>query len=83
MALNPEQVFEKAELPRGLTEKTIAELRDDMDTKLTGHPPFVAAPRDHHDRAEILGAGGLLRRSRSSAWRLACQSPVTERWAAS
>ena len=27
MALNPESVFQKAELPRGLTEKTIAELR--------------------------------------------------------
>jgi LPS export ABC transporter permease LptG len=44
MALNPEQVFEKATLPRGLTEKTIAELRDDMHTKLTGHPQYSPHP---------------------------------------
>jgi LPS export ABC transporter permease LptG len=44
MALNPEQVFEKANLPRGLTEKTIAELREDMHTKLTGNPPLSPHP---------------------------------------
>jgi lipopolysaccharide export system permease protein len=44
MALNPEQVFEKATLPRGLTEKTIAELREDMHTKLVGHPQLSPHP---------------------------------------
>jgi LPS export ABC transporter permease LptG/LPS export ABC transporter permease LptF len=34
MALNPEDVFRRTELPRGITEKTIAELRQDADTKL-------------------------------------------------
>ena len=44
MALNPEQVFEKANLPRGLTEKTIAELREEMHTKLTGNPVLSPHP---------------------------------------
>ena len=44
MALNPESVFQKAELPRGLTEKTIAELRKDMHTKLTGNPQYSPHP---------------------------------------
>ena len=44
IALNPEQVFQKAELPRGLTEKTIAELRKDIHTKLTGHPVYSPHP---------------------------------------
>jgi LPS export ABC transporter permease LptG len=44
MALNPDQVFEKANLPRGLTEKTIGELREDMHTKLTGHPALSPHP---------------------------------------
>ena len=44
MALNPESVFRKAELPRGLTEKTIAELRTDMATKLSGHPALSPHP---------------------------------------
>jgi LPS export ABC transporter permease LptG len=34
MALNPEDVFRRGELPRGITEKTIAELRKDGETKL-------------------------------------------------
>jgi LPS export ABC transporter permease LptG len=44
MALNPEMVFRKADLPRGLTEKTIAELRADMATKLSGHPALSPHP---------------------------------------
>src|SRR4051812_7033092 len=44
MALNPESVFQKAELPRGLTEKTITELREDIHTKLTGHPQYSPHP---------------------------------------
>ena len=44
MALNPEAVFRKAELPRGLTEKTMAELRRDMATKLNGHPAYSPHP---------------------------------------
>jgi lipopolysaccharide export LptBFGC system permease protein LptF len=44
MALNPEAVFKKAELPRGLTEKTIDELRRDMATKLNGHPAYSPHP---------------------------------------
>jgi LPS export ABC transporter permease LptG/LPS export ABC transporter permease LptF len=44
IALNPESVFQKAELPRGLTEKTIAELRHDMQVKLTGHPAYSPHP---------------------------------------
>ena len=44
IALNPDQVFQKAELPRGLTEKTIAELRNDMHLKLTGHPAYSPHP---------------------------------------
>ena len=34
MGLNPEDVFRRGELPRGITEKTIAELRKDGETKL-------------------------------------------------
>jgi lipopolysaccharide export system permease protein len=44
MSLNPEAVFQKAELPRGLTEKTIADLRHDMQVKLTGHPQYSPHP---------------------------------------
>jgi lipopolysaccharide export system permease protein len=44
MALNPESVFQKADLPRGLTEKTIADLRADMHTKLTQTPPLSPHP---------------------------------------
>jgi len=44
MALNPEMVFRKAELPRGLTEKTMAELGADMGTKLAGHPALSPHP---------------------------------------
>ena len=44
MALNPEMVFRKADLPRGLTEKTMAELRADMATKLSGHPALSPHP---------------------------------------
>ena len=44
IALNPEQVFQKAELPRGLTEKTIAELRKDIHDKLTSHPVYSPHP---------------------------------------
>ncbi len=44
ISLNPESVFQKAELPRGLTEKTIAELRRDMEVKLTGHPALSPHP---------------------------------------
>lgn len=44
MALNPDTVFQKAELPRGLTEKTIAELQQDMQVKLTGHPQLSPHP---------------------------------------
>jgi LPS export ABC transporter permease LptG len=44
ITLNPEMVFRKAELPRGLTEKTMAELRADMATKLTGHPAYSPHP---------------------------------------
>jgi LPS export ABC transporter permease LptG len=44
MALNPESVFQKAELPRGLTEKTIADLRHDRHVKLTGNPQYSPHP---------------------------------------
>lgn len=44
MALNPESVFQKADLPRGLTEKTIADLRHDMHVKLTGTPQYSPHP---------------------------------------
>jgi LPS export ABC transporter permease LptG len=44
IGLNPDSVFQKAELPRGLTEKTIAELRKDMHDKLTGHPAYSPHP---------------------------------------
>ena len=36
MSLNPDDVFRRADLPRGVTEKTIAELRRDAATKLRG-----------------------------------------------
>ena len=44
MALNPESVFQKAELPRGLTEKTIADLRRDRQDKLNNNPPLSPHP---------------------------------------
>jgi LPS export ABC transporter permease LptG/LPS export ABC transporter permease LptF len=34
MALNPEDMFKRGELPRGINEKTIPELRKDAETKL-------------------------------------------------
>ncbi len=44
-ALNPDAVFRRAELPRGVTEKTIAELRQDIQTKVKGgvspHPEIM------------------------------------------
>ena len=44
MALNPEMVFRKGNLPRGLTEKTISELRQDMTSKLAGTPALSPHP---------------------------------------
>lgn len=45
MALNPDAVFRRAELPRGVTEKTIDELRRDIATKVKGrispHPEIM------------------------------------------
>ncbi len=45
MALNPDAVFRRAELPRGVTEKTIQELRQDMTTKIhagiSPHPEIM------------------------------------------
>lgn len=45
MSLNPDAVFRRAELPRGVTEKTIEELRQDIDTKVKGgispHPEIM------------------------------------------
>jgi LPS export ABC transporter permease LptG/LPS export ABC transporter permease LptF len=45
MSLDPDTVFRRAELPRGLTEKTIQELRQDMATKVKGgispHPEIM------------------------------------------
>jgi LPS export ABC transporter permease LptG/LPS export ABC transporter permease LptF len=45
MSLNPDSVFRRAELPRGVTEKTIAELRQDIATKIKGgispHPEIM------------------------------------------
>jgi LPS export ABC transporter permease LptG/LPS export ABC transporter permease LptF len=43
-ALNPDAVFQRAELPRGLTEKTIAELREDIVTKLGATVPLSPHP---------------------------------------
>jgi LPS export ABC transporter permease LptG len=44
VALNPESVFQKADLPRGISEKTIADLRQDIHTKLTGTPQYSPHP---------------------------------------
>jgi len=44
MALNPESVFQKADLPRGLTEKTIADLKRDMHDKLISTPRYSPHP---------------------------------------
>jgi LPS export ABC transporter permease LptG/LPS export ABC transporter permease LptF len=45
MSLNPDSVFRRAELPRGVTEKTIAELQTDLKTKIKGgispHPEIM------------------------------------------
>lgn len=45
MALNPDAVFRRADLPRGVTEKTIQELRVDMAAKISGglspHPEIM------------------------------------------
>ena len=45
MSLDPDSVFKRAELPRGVTEKTIQELRDDMHQKikqgLSPHPEIL------------------------------------------
>ena len=69
MALNPEDVFRRAELPRGINEKTIAELRKDGETKLQGRA--LAAP------------GNLFTSSRSSRSRSAasCSRSSASRWA--
>ncbi len=46
MALNPEDMFRRAELPRGINEKTISDLRKDGVTKLQGglspHPEIYS-----------------------------------------
>lgn len=44
LALNPDTVFGKQELARGITEKTIAELRADADGKLRNNPPYSPHP---------------------------------------
>jgi LPS export ABC transporter permease LptG/LPS export ABC transporter permease LptF len=45
MSLNPDSVFKRAELPRGVTEKTIQELRHDMRQKIkdgiSPHPEIM------------------------------------------
>jgi LPS export ABC transporter permease LptG/LPS export ABC transporter permease LptF len=45
MSLDPDTVFRRAELPRGVTEKTIQELRQDIDAKVKGgispHPEIM------------------------------------------
>jgi len=44
LSLNPESVFGKQELARGITEKTIAELRADAQLKLRSNPPLSPHP---------------------------------------
>ena len=44
LGLNPDAVFGKQELARGISEKTIAELRKDADTKLRLNPPLSPHP---------------------------------------
>lgn len=44
LGLNPDTVFGKQELARGITEKTIAELRADADSKLRNNPPLSPHP---------------------------------------
>ncbi len=44
LGLNPDSVFGKQELARGISEKTIAELRGDAETKLRNNPPFSPHP---------------------------------------
>lgn len=44
MSLNPEAVFQKAELPRGISEKTIGDLRQDIRVKLAGKPQLSPHP---------------------------------------
>jgi len=44
LGLNPETVFGKQELPRGITEKTIAELRADVALKLRSNPQLSPHP---------------------------------------
>jgi len=45
MSLDPDTVFRRAELPRGVTEKTIQELRQDIESKVKGgispHPEIM------------------------------------------
>lgn len=48
LSLDPNTVFSRGELPRGLTEKTIAELQTDGATKLAGKPkPLSPHPEIH------------------------------------
>ena len=44
LGLDPDTVFGKQELARGITEKTIAELRQDARTKLQNNPPLSPHP---------------------------------------
>jgi len=44
LSLNPDAVFGKQELPRGISEKTIAELRRDADAKLRLNTPQSPHP---------------------------------------
>jgi LPS export ABC transporter permease LptG/LPS export ABC transporter permease LptF len=48
LSLDPDSVFPRAELPRGLTEKTVAELQKDAAVKLAGKPvPLSPHPEIH------------------------------------
>ena len=48
LTLDPESVFPRADLPRGLTEKTVAELQQDAAVKLAGKPaPLSPHPEIH------------------------------------
>ncbi len=58
LGLNPDTVFGKQELPRGITEKTIAELRADAALKLRNDPPLSPHPEiiKIHQKASIPAA---------------------------
>jgi LPS export ABC transporter permease LptG len=48
LTLDPQSVFPRAELPRGLTEKTVADLQQDAAAKLAGKPaPLSPHPEIH------------------------------------